>query len=39
MKIVTKVMAAIAMLAVGSASMGCVQFLLDEPTALDNMID
>ncbi len=39
MKLITKVMAAVAMMVVGSASMGCVMLLIDEPQALDSMID
>jgi len=39
MKTLTKVMAAVAMMVVGSASMGCVILLMDEPKALDSMID
>lgn len=39
MKLLSKVMAAVAMLVVGSASMGCIMFLVDEPQALNSMID
>lgn len=39
MKIITKVMAAVAMMVVGSASMGCVMFISDEPQALESMMD
>lgn len=39
MKTITKVMAAVAMMVVGSASMGCVLFLADEPNALNCMVD
>lgn len=39
MKLLSKVMAAVAMLVVGSASMGCVVLLCDEPQALNSMID
>ena len=39
MKTLTKVMAAVAVLVAGTASMGCVIFLADEPKALKNMID
>ena len=39
MKTLTKVMAAVAVLVAGSASMGCVFFAADEPKALKNMID
>lgn len=39
MKLLSKVMAAVAMLVVGSASMGCMWLLTDEPQALESMID
>lgn len=39
MKLLTKVMAAVAMFVVGSASMGCILYFCDEPQALDSMID
>ncbi len=39
MKLLTKVMATVAMLVVGSASMGCVLLLSDEPQALESMMD
>ncbi len=39
MKLLSKVMAAVAMLVVGSASMGCVMFLCDEPQALNSIMD
>ncbi len=39
MKTLTKVMAAVAVLVAGTASMGCVILLADEPKALKNMID
>ena len=39
MKTLTKVLAAVAMLVAGTASMGCFLFAADEPQALKNMID
>ena len=39
MKTLTKVMATVAMLVVGSASMGCVIYFCDEPQALESMMD
>lgn len=39
MKLLSKVMAAVAMLVVGSASMGCIMFFADEPQALKELID
>lgn len=39
MKTLTKIMAAVAMLVVGSANMGCILFVADEPKALKSMID
>ncbi len=36
-KTVAKLMAAIAMIATASASMGCIWLMLDEPKALRNM--
>lgn len=39
MKLITKAMACLAMLVVGSASMGCVIFICDEPQALETMMD
>lgn len=39
MKKLVKLFAAVAMIVAGSASMGCVLFLMDEPKALDSMVD
>ncbi len=39
MKLLTKVMATVAMLVVGSASMGCILSVADEPQALESMMD
>ncbi len=39
MKVLTKVLAAVAMLVSASATMGCVLVWSDEPKALKNMID
>ncbi len=39
MKLLSKAMAAVAMLVVGSASMGCVLFWADEPKAFGSLID
>lgn len=39
MKKIAKVFAAVAMLASGAASLGCVWILLDEPTAPKSFID
>ena len=39
MKTLTKVLVAVAMLAAGSASLGCFLFVADEPEALKSMID
>lgn len=39
MKLLSKLMAAVAVLVAGSASMGCVMFLSDEPQTLESMID
>ncbi len=38
-KVFAYLLAAVAMLATGSASMGCIWVLFDEPKALDNMCD
>ena len=35
----TKILAAVAMLVAGSASMGCILIIADEPQALKSMID
>lgn len=39
MKLLSKLMAAVAVLVAGSASIGCVMFVVDEPQALESMID
>ncbi len=39
MKILTRLIAMVAMLIVGSANMGCVMFLTDEPQPLESLID
>ncbi len=39
MKLATKALAAVAMLLSASATVGCIMWIIDEPVALDNMID
>lgn len=39
MKRLSKVLAAVALLATGAASMGCLWFVFDEPTAPESLCD
>lgn len=39
MNILTRLIAMVAMLMVGSANMGCIIYFCDEPSALEYMID
>ena len=38
-KVIARVLAAVAILATGAASMGCIWFLLDEPSASNLELD